>query len=165
MSDVDNLHNEDKMMKVRPHCEILSKQFLLATQKPNHPNRVDISAPPPSRQMKRTLSSRFGDESRQMSRPDLPEEEYKLKLKQIHTNSVRDALNAMEPNKVLLSSPPPDTEKILPNATLSQLRTSNYLNIYKARINPAIHDLCPQCTMPTHLQLDIFLNVLPTGQI
>ena len=163
MSDIDHLHNETKIMKVRPHCEMLSKQFLLATQKPNHPNRVDISAPPPSRQMKRTLSSRFGAEIRQMSRPDLPEEEYKLKLKQIHTNSVRDALNAMEPNKVLLSSPPPihDSEKNLPRATratLSQLRSgySNYLNSYKARINPAIQDLCPLCNAHSHTTRHIF---------
>ena len=163
MADIDHIHNKTKMMKVCPHCEMLSKQFLLATQKPNHPNRVDFSAPPPSRQMKKTLTSRFGAEIRQLSRPDLPEEDYKSKLKLIHTRSVREALNAMEPNKVLLTTPPPihDSEKGLPRATratLSQLRSSysNYLYSYKARINPTIQDICPHCNVHSHTTRHLF---------
>ncbi|MCP3662454.1 MAG: hypothetical protein GY696_08175 [Gammaproteobacteria bacterium] len=47
MTDIDHLHQETKVMKVKDHCEMLSKQFLLATQKCEHPNRVDLSLPPP----------------------------------------------------------------------------------------------------------------------
>ncbi|MCP3666232.1 MAG: hypothetical protein GY696_27660 [Gammaproteobacteria bacterium] len=110
MADIDHIHNETKMMKVRPHCEMLSKQFLLATQKPNHPNKVDLSAPPPRRQMKAL--------------------DYKSKLKLIHTRSVREALNAMEPDKALNSPPPP---------------SSLYMNM--RRDSPEPH--CPSCAQAT----------------
>ena len=54
-----------------------------------------------------------------------------------------------------------DSEKNLPRATratLSQLRSgySNYLNSYKARINPAIQDLCPLCNAHSHTTRHIF---------
>jgi hypothetical protein len=163
MTNEDHLHTETKVMKVRPHCEMLSKQFLLATQKPHHPNRVNLSRPPPPRQMEQTLSSRFGAEIRQMSRPDLPEDEFKSKLKIIHTKSVREALNNMEPNKVLQSAPPPInvSEKDLPRhtrATLAQLRSgySKYLNSYKARLNPTIVDTCPNCNNHSHTTQHLF---------
>ncbi len=163
MTDIDHLHSETKVMKVRAHSEMLSKQFLLATQKPTHPNKVDLSAPPPPRQMKQTLSSRFGPEIRQLSRPDIPEDEYKGKLKQIHTKSVKDAINEMLPNKVLNSIPPPihASEKQLPRctrATLAQLRSgySNYLYSYKARINPTVQDNCPLCLDPSHTTNHLF---------
>ena len=113
--------------------------------------------------MKETLSSRFGEEIRHMSRPDLPEDVYKSKLKQIHTKSVKEALNAMEPNKVLLAPPPQihKSEKCLPRATratLSQLRSgySNFLNSYKARINPTIQDVCPNCNQHSHTTRHLF---------
>ena len=113
--------------------------------------------------MKEILSSRFGAEIRHMSRPDLPEDAYKSKLKQIHTKSVKEALNAMEPNKVLMSTPPQihASEKRLPRATratLSQLRSgySNFLNSYKARINPNIQDVCPNCNANSHTTRHLF---------
>ena len=152
MTDIDHLHQETKVMKVKDHCEMLSKQFLLATQKREHPNRVDLSLPPPPRQMKRTLTSRFGADIRQMSYPDLPEDMYKKRLKQIHTSNVTKSINSMAPNKVLLSRPPAiDKSEIkLPRqtrATLSQLRSgySNYLTSYKARIDTTVQDMCPYC--------------------
>ena len=152
MTDIDHLHHESKVMKVKDHCNMLSKQFLLATQKPAHPNRVNLSLPPPPRQMKHTLASRFGAEVSQLSTPDLPEEEYKIKLKQIHTTSVSRSINSMAPNKVLLAPPPQIdlSERKLPRqtrATLAQLRSgySNYLNSYKARIDNSVQDKCPSC--------------------
>ncbi len=163
MSDIDHLHTETKIMKVKPHCEMLSKQFLLATQKPQHPNKTDLSKPPPPRQMKQTLSSRFGATIRQMSRPDLPEDEYKQRLKQIHTKSVTQAISDMLPNKVLNAVPPPinAAEKQLPRqtrATLAQLRSgySNYLYSFKSRLNPTIQDTCPLCSNAGHTTQHLF---------
>ncbi len=111
--------------------------------------------------MKHTLTSRFGAEVSQISEPDLPEDEYKSKLKLIHTTSVARSINQMAQNKVLLSPPPPIdlSEKKLPRqtrATLAQLRSgySIYLNSYKARIDNTIQDKCPDCDQPhttTHL--------------
>ena len=155
MADIDHLHNETKVMKVKPHCEMLSKQFLLSTQRPNHPNRVDWDKPPPppGRLMKRTLVSEYGEEIRGISTPDLPDDTYKSKLREIHTKSVSDAINNMNANKVINTAPPAInvTEKLLPRstrATLSQLRSgySNFLNSYKSRINPEVQDRCPNCT-------------------
>ena len=150
-------------MKVQAHCNMLSKQFLLATQRPHHPNRVDLTAPPPPRQMKKTLTSRFGAEIRQLSQPDLPEAVYKRKLKAIHTSSVRNAISQMQPNKVLNAAPPPinDAEKRLPRssrATLSQLRSgySKFLNSYKARINSDFQDICPLCNNDQHTTQHLF---------
>ena len=40
MTDVDHLHSEARLMPVRAHNEMLSKQFLLQTCRPNHPNKV-----------------------------------------------------------------------------------------------------------------------------
>jgi hypothetical protein len=161
MADIDHLHAETKVMKVKDHCVMLSKQFLLAQQKPNHPNKNEISAPPRARPMKETLSSAYGAEIKDISYPDLSDVDYKRGLKVIHTRSVANQLREMNKSKVLNTEPPEInvTEKLLPRATrstLSQLRSgySNYLNSYKARINPEIVDKCPHCTeshTSTHL--------------
>ena len=138
-------------MPVKKHCEMISKQFLLATQKPEHPNKTDLSAPPPPRQMKRTLRSCFGDQIKRISNPNLSDEQYKSKLKLIHTRSVQTVINSLD-NKVLNTKPPDisKTEKSLPRttrSTLAQLRSgySIYLNSYKARIDRSVVDKCPDC--------------------
>ena len=150
-------------MKVKPHCEMLSKQFLLATRQSNHPNKNvwDRPPPPPGRKMKKTLVTEYSDYVTNISSQDLSTDAYKLKLKEIHTNSVTEAISSMKVNKVLNTAPPPIniSERLLPRttrATLSQLRSgySNYLNSYKARINPDVQDKCPHCTeshTTTHL--------------
>ena len=154
MTDSDHLHTETKVMQVRPHCEMLSKQFLLATQKSGHPNRIDLSAPPPKRQMKKTLKSSFGKEIKDISYPDLAENDYKANLKRIHTKTVKNVISNAEPNKVLKTRPPEvnKSEINLPRttrSTLSQLRSgySIYLNSYKARIDKTdtVIDKCPNC--------------------
>ena len=159
MSDVDHLHSETKIMPVKAHCEMISKQFLLATQKTNHPNRVRLDEPPPPRQMKNTLVSKFGNEVRDISYFDLPEDVYKKKLKFIHTKSVKEII---KPSKVLNTIPPTinDSEKTLPRktrTTLAQLRSgySNFLNSYKHRINPEIEDKCPHCQC-SHTTIHLF---------
>ena len=152
MSDIDHLHHETKIMKVRPHCEMLSKQYLLSTQKQDHPNPVNLNGRPPPRQMKQTLESRFGATIKALSAPNISSEDYKRKLKVIHTNSVREMIDSMAHSKVLNAPPPKisDSEKDLPRAartTLAQLRSgySTFLNSYKARIDNNATDQCPSC--------------------
>ena len=156
MTDIDHLHAETKIMPVKDHCQMLSKQFLLSTQRPNHPNRTNLAPPPPRRKMKKTLITEFGPQINSISTPDLSDKIYKSKLKQIHTESVRACIVKQSDNKVLQTKPPAisHTEKRLPRttrSTLAQLRSgySKYLNSFKARINndPAIHvpDNCPNC--------------------
>ncbi len=57
MTDIDHLHHESKVMKVKDPCDMLSKQFLLATQKPAHPNRVNLSLLPPPLTSNQPLTS------------------------------------------------------------------------------------------------------------
>ena len=167
MTDIDHLHHETKVMKVKPHCDMLSQQFMLATQKPDHPNRINLAAPPPPRQMKNTLASTFGDKIKRISFPDMPEEIYKKRLKDVHTSCVKEQLSSMAKNKVLNATPPKisDSEKVLPRATrstLAQLRSgySNYLNSYKARLSQnqaaPVTDLCPLCNAESHTTKHLF---------
>ena len=151
MTNIDHLHDETKIMKVQPHCEMISKQFLLATQKKDHPNKTDLKRPPPPRQMKETLTSKFGKEVKPLAK-NLTDENYKTKLKTIHTRSVKNMLNTYSNNKVLNTRPPEidKSERKLPRttrSTLAQLRSgySTYLNSYKARIDPSLSDKCPNC--------------------
>ena len=151
MANIDHLHDETKVMKVKDHCEMITKQFLLSTQKPGHPNHTDLYRPPPPRQMKQTITSKFAAVLKPIAR-NLTLDNYKKKLKYIHTKSVKDSLSAFSDNKVLNSRPPAikEKEKSLPRttrSTLSQLRSgySQYLNSYKSRIDPNISDKCPNC--------------------
>ena len=122
-------------------------------------------SPPPPRQMVKTLKSKFGDEIKQMSYPDMPQDIYKQRIKAIHTNSVRSNIAKLEHNKVL-GAPPPnisDSEKVLPRitrTTLSQLRSgySTYLKSYMSRISKdvPIPDICPLCTLPGHTTEHLF---------
>ena len=74
-------------------------------------------------------------------------------MKTIPTSSVANTIKSMNANKVLNSHHPTNinnSEKSFPRctrSTLAQLRSgySNYLNSYKARINPEIEDKCPHC--------------------
>lgn len=45
-------------MPVNKHNNMLAKEFLLSTMRPNHPNHFDINHKPP-RLLKRTLISRY----------------------------------------------------------------------------------------------------------
>ncbi len=43
-------------MKIQPHCEMISKQFLLASQKSDQPNKIDFNPPAPSTANKAILN-------------------------------------------------------------------------------------------------------------
>ena len=61
MTDISHLHAETKSMPVREHSEMLSKQFLLKTTHPDHPNYQDLKAEA-QRLMKETLITKFTDD-------------------------------------------------------------------------------------------------------
>ncbi len=60
MTRIDHLHSETEFMTVTSNCEMLSKQCLLSTQKPDHPCHVDLTGLQPARVMKEAL--KFLDE-------------------------------------------------------------------------------------------------------
>ena len=167
MTDRDHLHAECKSMPVKAHCEMLSKQFLLATTQPHHPNHSDLDDLPDPRHTKRnTLKTKFADNIKPLTAGGITDPvSYKAGLRQLHTDAVRQTINNQAPNKVL-NMPAPKinrTEKLLPRktrTTLAQLRSgySTYLNSYLHRINPASHPSpsCPQCDVEAHSTNHLF---------
>ena len=164
MTGIDHLHSECEIMPVKDHCYMLSKQFLLASQLPEHPNNIDLHTPHTGRIMKKTLKTRFGEEIKQIIPPSGHTKDiHKAKIKQIHTKSVRDSIARQEPNPVL-GFPAPKvnvTEKELPRQTrtrLAQLRSgySSNLNSYLSRIREDTDDICPDCNAPNYTTNHLF---------
>ena len=57
----DDLHRETKLMPVKEHCALLSKQYLLMSQAPQHPNHglLDTTS---ERDMRRSLAMEFKEQ-------------------------------------------------------------------------------------------------------
>lgn len=166
MSPVEHLHRESKFPKLGDHCAMLSKQFMLATQKDDHPNNLDISGVKPRkyRHMKDTLTSKYGPQVRDYI-PDgeLNEDTYRRTLKKIHTDSVSKTIEDLGPNNLLQIKPPEihPSEKTLPRktrTTLAQLRCgySTYLHSYMARIDNNFSNICPKCNLFPHYTEHLF---------
>ena len=164
MTSADHLHTESKVMPVKDHCQMLSRQYLLATQQDTHPNTIDLNQDPPTRLMKKTITSEHGNYVNNLIHNDnLDNTQYKILLKTIHTESVSATITAQE-NNPTLGRPPPEidkTEKDLlrkTRSTLSQLRSgySSMLNSYLARIRDDVQDICPDCNISPHTTLHLF---------
>lgn len=158
-------------MPVRDHCEMLSKQFLLATQLPDHPNRVDLTEQRPDRLMKSTLQSKHGEYVKSITTDGHSQAQHKARLKMIHTECVAATISNQANNPVL-NMPRPDvhhTEKELPRSTrvrLAQLRSgySSNLNSYLCKIRDDVQDICPDCSLPGHTTEHLFnCDAKPTG--
>ena len=162
-SNIDHLHAKCKIMPVKEHSKLLSKQFLLATQQPDHPNKCDLDHVP-ERIMKATLVSEFEkDVSHHVLTNGNNKAQHNIGLKALHTEAVRDVLLKAQPNKVLQIRPPEihKDEKDLPRGTrckLAQLRSghSNLLNTYKHRLDPTHTAECPQCGTHPHTTEHLF---------
>ena len=112
MTHIDELHRETKLLPVKEHNTMLSRQFLLQTHQTNHSNRQWNHTDPPQRLMKPTLISCHQDSIE----PLLTNSEggYKSGIKSIHTTAVSNTNNGYEPNKVLQRMSPvisPDHEE------------------------------------------------------
>ena len=150
-------------MPVEDHCKMLSKQFLLTTQLPEHPNKEPLDTPPTGRIMRRTLPLDHGEEIKSLLPEVLNHDNRKTILKTIHTREVQNSISRLGPSKVLNRAPPQlnEEEKTLnrkTRTTLSQLRSgySNYLNSYRSRIDPNITDTCPRCSAQNHTTTHLF---------
>ena len=147
-----------------------SKQFLLQTQKIQHPNYTDLTNTIPERPMKDSLHTRFGEEIKSKTgNRRLEDQEYKRLLKNIHTTEVRRTIEN-QPNHLLQEIPPEinQEEKSLPRktrCTLAQLRSgqSPFLKTYLHSINASDTDLCPDCNIQPHTTQHLFdCNAKPT---
>ena len=155
MTPIDKLHRKTKLLPVKEHNTMLSRQFLLQTHQTNHPNRQWNHTDPPQRLMKPTLTSCHQDSVE----PLLTNTEgwYKRGIKSIHTTAVSNTINGYEPNKLLQKIPPvisPD-ERRLPRSTrttLAQLRSGYCLLLtsYMSRLDPSVKNECPLCESQPH---------------
>ena len=165
MASKDHIHSETKIMPVKDHCQMISKQFLLSTTKPDHPNHRNLDETIP-RLMKPTLRSAFKDDIKQ----HIPQGgstlgSYKAGLKSIHTESVGETIRNQAANPVLQRPAPPvnPAEKTLPRktrVTLTQLRSSysSHLYSYLNRINENKYPSpnCKDCNLEPHTTTHLF---------
>ena len=135
MSAQDHLHQETKVLPIKPHSTLLTKQFLAACHLTDHPGGKPLGRPPEIRgHLKPTLLD-HETEVRECF-PDLPanENSYKHALKSLHTSAVQETLQSYNPNRVL-QLPPPEISSAEEQLTrkahceLSRLRSGNSVEI------------------------------------
>ena len=150
MTMQDDLHRETKVMPVKEHCAFLSKQYLLMSQAPRHPNH-GLMETTSERDMRRTLAMEFKEEVGNATNFEHPKWMKRGNIL-LHSRSVRGVLEAAKPNKVPNDKPPPiaDEERKLGRETrakLAQLRAgySKMLCSYQSRIDQSVRDECPDC--------------------
>ena len=157
MPPVDHLRQETKVLPVKNHCEMVSKQFLAACYTPAYPGNRQIKREKKPREMKNTNTSLYENEiADKYTRID-PTIEDKLIIKNIHTESVAKTIEQHQPNKVLHRRPPEISTKEkdlswIERVELARLRLgySRKLNNYPARIDDEIQDRCPSCNISPH---------------
>ena len=169
MTNQDHLHQECKVMPLREHSELLTKQFLARCHLPDHPGNKHLDQPNPPRTMKATLLTHEQDVKAQFNQPPSITE-YKKVIKNLHTSAVQKVIATQADNKVLNRRPPPikSTEKSLSRRArsyLAQLRSgySRKLKSYLHRIDEQIEDKCPSCFTTPHTTHHLFnCNENPT---
>ena len=156
-------------MPVKLHNDMLTKQFLLATQKPGHVNATDLERPPspPGRQMVQTLVSRYGANIKAITTaPRSTSRPMRGTRKPSITTEVAKAIRQqnLEPNKILQCTPPivnPEERKLNRNVRckLSQLRSghSTLLQSYWSAIRKDLTlNVCPDCNATPYDTLLMF---------
>jgi hypothetical protein len=142
MSKIAHLHTETKVLPLRVHAEMISKQYLAACHQQNHPSRDITDERPPPRKMKKTLTSQFGDEVRALL-PMRPTNKQQNKdvVAELHKRTVQSAIAQHANNEVLGRKPPKvhRSEETLPRkarASLAQLRSGycKLLGDYQQRV-------------------------------
>ena len=96
-SDIDRLHVETKVLPLRQHSTMLTKQFLVSSFKPAHPGNKHLKKPPPARTQRKT-SRIFKEEVGSKFQEG---KTYKETIKCLHTETVQNCLKSYEKNKVL----------------------------------------------------------------
>lgn len=99
MSSINHLHRETKVLPLRPHCELLTKQFLAASFKRFHPGYRHTERATPKRNLKRTLLQ-HKEEVNSHRRSGL----YKDTIRTLHTAAVKSVLESYPLRKY--STPP-----------------------------------------------------------
>ena len=157
MSEVEHLHQDAKVLPVKAHCDLITKQFLAASPQPEHQGFKHLQGPPPRREMKQSLLNYKSEVSRKFDSLPASKDSYKKVLKSLHTEAVSATLQAYQPNRVLATQPPeinPEEMKLSrkERTSLARLRSgfSRSLMSYMSRIDPEVLDKCPLCDIFPH---------------
>ena len=152
MSGIDHLHQETKVLPLRIHSNMITKQFLAAFFQDRHPGHKFLGRNKTGRNLKKTLLS-FEDEVQDHFRT----EKYKTVVRNIHTKTVQSTISNYPVNRVLNCNPPVinKVENTLDRRTrvqLARLRSgfSRLLQSYMSRIDDKEVDECPLCKAPNH---------------
>ena len=158
ITPIVHLHRETKILPLREHGQMLTKQFLLNCHLPGHPGNKLLDHPVPARPNRKPTFLRLNQTINHLL-PVPDRTALKRSIKRVHTESVQSTLNQYENNKVLNGTPPEisSEEEKLPRKVrclLSQLRSgySSLLFSYKHRIDKSgtIEDKCPKCGTSPH---------------
>jgi hypothetical protein len=149
----DHLHQETKVLPIKEHRTMITKQYLAANFMPSHPGNKHLDKPALPRP--RRLTPRMYKE--EISSKYQAGKTYKETIKQIHTESVQACLEEYKINRVLKRKPPDisPAELNLPRrvrAELSRLRSgfSKRLNSYNTILDNLVLDQCPLCHVSPH---------------
>ena len=162
MSKIEHLHSEAKLLQVKDHCDLLTKQYVATMHHSEHPNHhIAQEHHIPPRVMRQTPMLTHKKDLPIINLDPLPSK--KILLSTIHTQAVEEAISKLPPNQVL-NAPAPEISKDevkLPRktrSTLSQLRSSYspFLQSYMYRINKAESDRCPKCLVNEHTTDHLF---------
>ena len=94
MSNIDHLHTEAEMMKVKEQSELLSAQYLARCLQPGNVCHSITTRATPERQMKKTLYTRH----RNTVKPMMVKNDRKATLQALHTAAVVKAVQCYERN-------------------------------------------------------------------
>ena len=163
MSSIDHLHQETKVIPIKPHCELLTKQFLSSAHVPDHPGHKHLNKPATKRRMKLTLNIYENEVSSKFESLPATTQSRKSVLKTLHTETVQKVLDRYNPNPVLNKTPPKiNPEEVFltrkSRTELARLRSgfSRTLNSYLSRVDPDTPDNCPKCTQSPHNSIHLF---------
>jgi hypothetical protein len=152
MAHWSHLHQECKVLPVRNHCEMVTKQYLVATHLPGHPGRNHLVRPPAPRDKKKSMLIFQNEVSNHIVEPLEEDHNYKQTLKSIHTQAVAAAITSYQLSNVIGFHPPEINKDELnlsrkQRTRLAQLRSGYCIitNYYKNIINEEDPITCPNC--------------------
>ena len=170
MSPISHLHQETRILPVKEHSMLLAKQFFLQAHDPTRPDHHTTVPPPPgTRKLRPTLQQLFGEDvSQTIGKPlnNINREDIKAGVKKLHQEAAKKA-NETNTSAIWASYSGDHVPQISKEekelsrkagSRLSQLRSgySTLLNSYKARIDTAVLDKCPDCDANGHTTQHLF---------
>ena len=161
MTNIDDLHNESRVLPIKEHTHMLAQQYVVTCNNPRNPcHSLSNKALPHRPLMKPDLFYKY---EKQLSNIQIDSKEVKRLQKAIHTRTVSETSRNFRAKPVYGDAPPKihETESSLPRVCrtpLAQLRNGycRLLNSYMSRIDEEIEDVCPNCNNPGHKKQHLF---------